>query len=311
MQKSNYLVYILTLSAVAFWGISYVWMKVVFEYYEPITTMFLRLSLASVFMFSILAIMGKKEKVRREDYLAFIALSFFSPFCYFIGESFGLKLVSPTIAAVIIATIPVFTPFLGYIAFGERLTKLNILGFFISFTGVMIMVLDFEFRFSASPKGVLLLFFAVAAALVNIIFLKKLAMKYSSTTIIKVQNLLGALFFLPLFLIFDFRGFITVKPTPELIWALIKLSIFASTLAFMFYTIAVRKIGVARTSIFSNLIPVCTALFAFFLLGEKIDLSKVLGIVIVISGLLLTQSMKIRNLRIGRNKTSIEEQGNG
>lgn len=80
MQKSNYLVYVLTLSAVAFWGLSYVWMKVVFQYYDPITTMFIRLSLASVFMYTLLAIMGKKEKIQKEDYPAFLALSFFPPF---------------------------------------------------------------------------------------------------------------------------------------------------------------------------------------------------------------------------------------
>jgi drug/metabolite transporter (DMT)-like permease len=250
MQKNIYLVYFLTLLAVAFWGISYVWMKVVFEYYGPITTMFLRLTLSSIFLFSLLRLLGKSEKIQKQDYLSFVWLSLFSPFFYFIGESFGLRLVSPTIAAVIIATIPVFTPFLGYIAFGERLTRINILGFFISFTGVMIMVLDFEFRFSASPRGVLLLFFAVVSALINILFLKRLAMKYSSATIIKTQNLLGAIFFLPLFLIFDFQDFIVTRPSADAIWALLKLAVFASTLAFMFYTIAVRNIGVARTSIF-------------------------------------------------------------
>lgn len=303
MQRNVYLVYILALLAVSFWGISYVWMKKVFEYYQPVTTMFLRLTLSSVFLYSLLWVMGKREKIDRKDYWAFVWLSFFSPFCYFIGESFGLQLVSPTIAAVIIATIPVFTPFLGYVAFGEKLTKINILGFFISFAGVMIMVLDFEFRFSASPRGVLLLFFAVISALINILFLKKLAMKYSSATIIKTQNLLGALFFLPLFLILDFQDFKTIRPSSDAIWALIKLAVFASTLAFMFYTIAVRNIGVARTSIFSNLIPVFTAVFSFMILGEKIDLSKILGIIIVISGLMLTQTARLRN----KNKSALQK----
>jgi len=300
MQKNIYLVYLLTLLAVSFWGISYVWMKVVFEFYGPITTMFLRLTISSIFLFPLLGLLGKKEKIQKQDYLSFVWLSLFSPFFYFIGESFGLSLVTPTIAAVIIATIPVFTPFLGYIAFGEKLTRINILGFFISFTGVMIMVLDFEFKFSASPPGVLLLFFAVISALINILFLKKLAMKYSSVTIIKTQNLLGALFFLPLFLIFDFQEFVYIRPSAEAIWALLKLAVFASTLAFMFYTIAVRNIGVARTSIFANLIPVCTAIFSFFLLGEKIDASKIIGITIVISGLMLTQ---ISRLRKNKNTT--------
>ncbi len=297
MQKNIFLVYFLTLMAIVFWGISYVWMKVVYNYYEPITTMFLRLSLSTVFLFIILSFFGKKEKIQKEDYKSFVILSFFSPFCYFIGESFGLKFVTPTIAAVIIATIPVFTPLLGYLVFSERITRLNLLGFFVSFTGVIIMVLDFEFRFSASPLGIGLLFFAVISALVNIVYLKKLTLKYSSTTIIKVQNFLGALFFLPLFLIFDFSTFITVQPTSELVWALLKLAIFASTLAFVFFTIAVRVIGVARTSVFANLIPVFTAVFSYFLLRESIDLSKILGIIIVISGIYLSQSARLKGAK--------------
>lgn len=297
MQKNVFLVYFLTLLAITFWGISYVWMKVVYNYYEPITTMFLRLSLSSVFLIVILWILGKKEKVKKEDYKDFILLSFFSPFLYFIGESFGLKFVTPTIAAVIIATIPVFTPLLGFVVFKERITRLNLIGFFISFTGVVIMVLDFEFRFNASPSGIALLFLAVISALINIIYLKKLSFRYSSFTIIKVQNLLGALLFLPLFLIFDFSAFLTVKPTTELIWALVKLAVFASTLAFMFFTIAVRVIGVARSSIFANLIPVFTAVFSYFLLRESIDLSKILGIIIVISGIFLSQSASFKRAK--------------
>lgn len=292
MQKNLLVIYSLAILAVAFWGFSYVWMKVVYEYYNPITTMFLRLSASSILLYFMLSLLGKKETIKREDYKAFAILSFFSPFCYFLGESFGLLLVTPTVAAVIIATIPVFSPLLGYIAFRERLSFLNISGFFISFIGVVIMILDFEFRFSASPKGIMLLMFAVVSALINIIFLKKLTLKYSSGTIIKTQNMLGALFFLPLFLIFDFQSFISVAPTGELIWALLKLSVFASSLAFMFYTISVREIGVARASIFTNLIPVFTAIFSYLILRETIDLSKILGIAIVISGLLLSQSAK-------------------
>jgi len=294
MQKKPLLVYVLALLAVAFWGLSYIWMKIVLEYYGPLTTMFLRLTIASVFIFLITSITGKKEKIERSDYWLFVILAFFSPFCYFLGESYGLLLVSPTVASVIIATIPVFTPMLGYIAFREKLTVLNIIGFFVSFTGVVIMILDFEFKFSASPTGVTLLFLAVLSALVNIVYLKKLALKYSSTTIIKYQNLLGALFFLPLFLAFDLKSFIAVKPTPQLIFSLVMLAVFASTLAFMFYTIAVRSIGVARTSVFTNLIPVFTAFFAWLILNEQIDPNKILGIIVVISGVLLSQYDRLR-----------------
>lgn len=298
MNQARLSVYLKVILAVTFWGISYVWTKMVFEYYSPITTMFLRLTISSVLLFGIFR--KQLQHIDPKDYKAFFILSFFSPFCYFIGESFGLLHVSPTVASVIIATIPVFTPILGYIAFSEKLSWINITGFVISFTGVMVMVLDAEFKFSASPLGIGLLFFAVLSALINVIFLKKLTIKYSSFTIISLQNLLGALLFLPFFLIFDFRTFLEIRPSASAIGSVIALAVFGSTLAFMFYTSGVRVLGVARSSIFTNLIPVVTAITSWMILKENIDASKLIGMAIVISGLMLTQLTRLHEKRKAR-----------
>ncbi len=293
----NAYIYLLVLLAVTFWGLSYVWTKMAFEYYQPITVMLIRLTISSVLLTVIFKIRKWGQKVERSDYKAFVILSFFSPFCYFIGENFGVYHVSPTVAAVIIATIPVFSPLLAWVAFREKVSSLNIIGFIVSFFGVMVMVLDADFRFTASPIGVFFLFFAVISALINVVFLKKLAAKYSSFTIILVQNILGALFFLPVFLVMDFREFIQIRPSWEAVGALVALAVFGSTLAFMFFTNGVRTLGIARTSIFTNLIPVVTAVTSFIFLKEIIDMSKIVGMMIVIAGLLMTQVTRLRKRR--------------
>jgi drug/metabolite transporter (DMT)-like permease len=294
VQTKNFKVYSLAIMAVVFWGLSYVWYKVVYQYYDPATTMFLRLTISSLLLYLFARVWKRMQKIEKKDYWPFVFLSFFSPFCYFVGESYGLLYVTPTVAAVVIATIPVFSPLLAFIAFREKVGIINVFGFLISFFGVLIMVLDHEFRFTASPIGLFLLFFAVGSALINIIFLKKLAVKYNSFTIITVQNLLGAIFFFPVFLITGFSDFISIQPTWELTGALLALAVFGSTLAFIFYTSSVRAIGIARTAIFTNLIPAVTAISSFLILREVIDLSKIAGMVIVVAGLLLTQVSGLR-----------------
>lgn len=298
-MNSKLSTYILVILAVTFWGISYVWTKMAFEYYQPITVMLIRLSISTVLLAVLFKIKKLGQKIHPSDYKAFMILSFFSPFCYFIGENFGVFHVSPTVAAVIIATIPVFSPVLAYAAFRERVSFVNILGFFISFMGVVVMVLDVDFKFTASPVGVFWLFFAVFSALVNVIFLKKLAAKYSSFTIIRTQNFLGTLFFIPVFFLMDFQDFIHIRPSWQAIGALLALAVFGSTLAFMFFTTGVRTLGIARTSIFTNLIPVVTAITSYYFLREVIDLSKIIGMLIVISGLLLTQINRLKKGRQG------------
>jgi drug/metabolite transporter (DMT)-like permease len=289
------------------WGLSFVWIKIVYLYYHPLTTIFLRLVISSVLLYLIVKILKKGQKVEKSDYKAFLLLAFIEPFCYFLGESYGLSLnVSSTVASVIIATIPVFTPIAAYFAFKEKLSPLNYFGLFISFIGVLTMVINNDFSFSSDPLGILLLFLAVLSAMFYAVVLKKLTQKYNTFTILSVQNLIGAIYFLPLFLLFDFGHFISIKPNMELITALLQLSIFASTMAFLFFIPVVRDIGVTKANIFTNFIPVFTAIFSYFILSEVLTFNKIVGMLIVISGVFLTQIGNIIN--IGKNYLNKREE---
>ncbi len=272
-----------------FWGISFVWTKIVFNYYGPVTTVFIRLIISSAFLYLIIKFFFKREKILVTDYKLFLLSSLFNPFLYSLGESFGLKLVSSTIAAVIIATIPVFTPLAAYFSLRERLSKFNIIGIFVSFFGIILILLRKDLSLSASPLGILFLFVAVAAAVSYTITLKKLTRSYSPIKIIAVQNFIGAIYFLPFFLLFEFRDFLDVKPNFELVSTLILLAVFCSSIAYIFYTLSIREIGMSRSNVFTNLMPVFTAVFSYFILSEIFYLNKITGMAIVIIGVFVTQ----------------------
>lgn len=222
--------------------------------------------------------------------------SFFNPFLYFIGENYGLQLSSPTTTSVIIATIPVFTPILAFIVYRERLSILNIVGLMTSFFGVLFMLVNKDMTFNASAKGVLWLSLAVVSAVLYSVLLKKLAMKYDAFRIIATQNVIGAMYFLPLFFIFDFGHFVTVTPSTSALVSLLLLAFFASSLAYVFFTISSREIGISKTNMFTNLIPVFTTIFAFFILNEQFSQKKIAGMIIVIAGVMMSQINK--NTRI-------------
>jgi drug/metabolite transporter (DMT)-like permease len=279
---------LITLSMI-FWGISFVWSKIVLEYYEPVTILVIRLFLSAAILFAGLKLFGRLQKIKKEDYKIFLISSLLNPFLYFLGENYGLKFSSPTITAVLIATIPLFTPILGYVTFGERLSKFNIAGLFISFFGIILMLVDREGTFSTSPAGVAWLMLAVVSAIFYAVFLKKLALKYDAFMIIATQNLIGALYFLPLFFVLDYQHFITVTPPAEVIGSLLLLAFFASSFAFVFFTIGTREIGISKTSLYTNLIPVFTAIFSYFILGELFEIGKIAAMVLVLSGVLMSQ----------------------
>lgn len=274
------------------WGMSFVWSTIVFRYYLPITTVFLRLVISFLLLFGGVTLFGKFEKIRKEDYKLFLLSALFNPFLYFLGESYGLKMSSSTISSVIIATIPLFTPVVAYYTLGEKLTWLNITGMVVSFGGIILMLIDDQLNLSVSPLGIALLMFAVATAIIYSVFLKKLSGKYSAINIITVQNLIGAVYFLPFFLFLEFDNFLTVRPDFKLIGSLLSLAVFCSSLAYILFTIAMREIGMGRTNMFTNLIPVFTAIFSFFLLDEQFNIQKLSGMAIVIVGLYLSQIKK-------------------
>lgn len=287
MNKAK--IHIAALFSMVFWGFSFIWSKMVFEQYSPITTIFFRLIISFIFLFVLMVISGKWERIRKQDYRLFLISSFFNPFLYFIGENFGLDRVSASISAFIIATIPVFTPFVAYKVFGEKLSKTNIAGLIFAFMGILLIIINPNLSINASPVGVALLLMAVIAAVFYTVFLKKLSFKYNPITIIGWQNLIGSIFFLPLFLFFDVGDIVDINPSSKTIVSLFMLGILASSMAFVLFTFVIKNIGISKGNLYTNLVPVFASIAAFFILDEEFTVLKIVGMTIIVLGVVLSE----------------------
>lgn len=295
------LIHILALISMFFWGFSYIWSKIVFEDYSPLTTIFLRLVISSIFLIIFIFLTRQAEPIKKGDRWLFLLSALLNPFIYFIGENFGLSLVPASVSAIIIATIPLFIPFVAYYFFRERLRPVNIVGLIISFLGLFIIIVTNDFRLKVNPKGLEFLFLAVFSAIFYSILLKILTRKYKPLTIITYQNLLGTIYFLPFFIYFDGARFLAVEPKTSTIFSLIMLGIFASSVAYVLFAYIVKYLGVIKSSLYTNLIPVFTAIFSFYILSEQFSIRKITGMVIVITGVILSQigkSIQSKNIKI-------------
>ena len=290
MRNKDYLAYGSALGAAFFWSFSFVWFKIAYLAYKPITVVLFRLIISASLIIIIALMLKRLQKPSVKDFALFCLMAFFEPFIYFLGESYGLMYVSPTIASVIVATIPLLSPVAAWYFFREKVTLKNAFGFIFSFVGVALVVLDSSFRFDASPLGVGLEFIAVFGAIAYSIVLRKVVARYNTMTIIAYQNLIGILLFLPIWLAADFNDFLLTPFHPRAFRAIILLALFASTLAFVFFTQSIRQIGVNRSNTFVNLIPVFVAVLSFIILNESLNFQKILGIGIVISGLFMAQA---------------------
>ncbi len=275
--------------AMVFWAFSFIWFKVANKTFHPITIVFIRLLFSTVLMTVFLIITKNYMKIKRSDRKLFLMLALFEPFFYFLGESFGLTYVSATVCSVLISTIPVFATIGAWLIFKEKLKAINYAGIIISFIGVLVFILNSDGSISFNIRGLGFLTLAVLSAVGYNLTLSRLVGTYSPVYIVNVQNIIGAVLFLPLFLIFDFNHFISVPVTFNIFKPIIELSIFASCGAFILFAYSVRIMGITKANVFSNCIPLFTALFSFILMGEKMTFQNVIGMAIVIAGLFMSQ----------------------
>ena len=289
MKSKGYSVHLAGIAAMILWGMSFVWSTQVYQSLNPTATIFLRLVVATVFFTGILFLFRLNERIKREHLKIFALAAMFEPFLYFIFEGYGLKNSSPIIGSGIIAMIPLVTPIAARIFLKERLTPMNIVGFIISFVGVVVLLLNKDLEFIASPKGILFLCGAVLVAVGYSIALIRLTKLYKPLTITWMQNIIGMLYFFPLVLVmerFDPSHFAQVS---AYIVPLVCLGVFCSAVAYALWAFAFSKLGASRANVYSNLIPVFTAIFSYFIIHESLTANKIIGILVVVAGLVLSQ----------------------
>lgn len=289
MKDRGFVVHLAGVIAMVFWGMSFVWSTQVYQNLNPTATIFLRLVVATIFFTAILFIFRLNEKVKKEQLGLFALAAMFEPFLYFIFEGYGLKNTSPVIGSGIIAMIPLVTPIAARIFLKERLTPMNIVGFIISFVGVIVMLLNKNLELTASPKGILFLCGAVLVAVGYSIALIRLTKLYKPMTITWMQNIIGMLYFIPLALImerFEPSNFANVG---GYLVPLVCLGVFCSAFAYTLWAFAFSKLGASRANVYSNLIPVFTAIFSYVIIKEELTANKIIGILVVVVGLILSQ----------------------
>lgn len=292
VQPSRLLTYIASTFAITLWGMSYIWTDKLIGLGIPIFYfVFVRILLAGLVLFLFNTAYGRIKRIQRQDLPKFLLLAFFEPFIYFICETFGLKLTgSPTLSALVIATIPIFSIGAGMLFFKEKINIVNIIGILFSLIGIVMVAMAKGELGEKFIWGVVLLLIAVIAEVGHASITKSLSGNYSSQIIVMYQFLIGSIYLFPLFIWKGTEGFdVTVYFSPEIWYPLICLAILCSSLAFSLWVSTIKNLGVAKSSIFSALIPVAAAVIAWVLGHEMLNSRQWIGIGISTVGVILSQ----------------------
>lgn len=271
--------------------------------FTPLTLIVLRFSIAVLLMMTIGLVFRKSEvlglqRPDKKDIPLFMLGGLFQPFLYFIFETYTYQsFASPTIAEAMLSTQPIMAPLLAFLLLREQVTRNNIWGIIVSTAGMLLLLLAGVGEYHlGSPWGVLLSVITVSMSVGYTIILRRIPTRYSSLSIVfYVQSFALLLFYLL------WGGMQLLSPsipellnlsTPELLKAGLSvtyLAVFASVVAFILFCYTVRQIGVTRANVFNNIRPVFTALLMWFLFDEVLPVWKLIGILLIIIGLFVSQ----------------------
>ncbi len=292
------------------WGTNYALIKTAFRELDPQAFNALRLVLASTVMVSASLIVRRRRTARADassDAPGIVASIFHTPapvtradwirlaWLGLVGHCFyqylfvgGLAKTSVANGALLVSATPVVITLFSSITGKERIGGLHWAGTLLSLAGIYIVVGGGAQLSGASLDGDVMLMGAVVCWALYTIGARPLMLRHSPVGVTALSMLFGTMIYVPLA-----AGQLAHVPwaaVSPFTWVkLVYSSVFAICVSYTIWYAAVREIGSARTSVYSNLLPIVAMLTAYVWLHEPIGAAKIAGAAAVLAGVALTR----------------------
>ncbi|HQN18459.1 MAG TPA: DMT family transporter [Syntrophobacteraceae bacterium] len=285
----------LVLTAV-FWGGTFVAGRIVAREMDPWLAAFLRFVVASAFLVIFLSTLEPGPlKIPRRQVLPVIALGLSGIFAYNLFFFSGLKTVPAGRASLIVACNPVFIAVFSALFFRERMTVLKVLGIMLSLAGASVVIGKgdpLQLLQGSLGIGELYIFGCVMSWVAYSLIGKYTLRDLSPLASVTYACVIGALC-----LAAPGVSEALNRSLGSYSWSawisIVYLGLFGSALGFLWYYQGIKAIGPSRAGVFINIVPISSVGLAFFFLNETIDLSLVLGAILVIVGVFLTNRVQV------------------
>ena len=284
----DYLVLIL-LSAI--WGASFLFLRISSPVFGPFFLIELRVASALLVLLPVCIAMGKQHEIVA-NWRPILLLSFCNmtvPFCLL---AYATLSIGAGFASIINATVPFFTAILAFTFWQQRLSVIAIVGMFVGFLGVVLLMLDYSGQLASSAS-----LLAIAAGILASVFYGlaiNLMAQYlpavSGVAVVTGSLIFSSLTLLPLAL----WQIPKIMPTGSIWLSVFSLGIICTGFAFVLFYRLISRIGsnLAVTNTF--LIPLFSLFWANIFLAEKVTFFMLFACALVLMGVGLTTGSLIK-----------------
>ncbi|HEY7126990.1 MAG TPA: EamA family transporter [Ktedonobacterales bacterium] len=275
----------------AMWGASYLFIRITASALGPVVLMDARVLLAGGALM-LYALAARRVPSFKGQWRAFLILGTINgaiPLTLIAAAELNLP---ASLAAMLNATVPLFTALVAAGWLKDRLTLKKVIGLLMGMVGVGVLV-----GLSPLPLTGIILLSAGASLLA--------ALCYAFGNVYASQNFKGAS---PLALSigqqlatgvvlvpFALLRLPTTFPSTEVLLAFLGLSLMSTAIAYLLYFHLIQTVGATKTAIVTFLVPVFGLLWGALFLQETATVGTVVGLAIVLSSVFLISGISLRS----------------
>ncbi len=283
------------------WGGTFALIKNALTDISPMLFLALRFSIAAIIFLPF--VYSSLKKTDRQTLVAGSILGIFY-FSGFAAQTFGLNLTTATKSGFITGTFVVFIPILQLIIEKRKPKWFNVFSVLIVLFGLIMLsskgenIFEFikqlgsDFNFGDFLTLLCALLFAF-----QVVYVDVFTRKYEYLPMVFVQLLITGVGGFILSYIFSISSLETVKFTfnSAVTTAIIYTAIFASIIATVIQLKFQKTVSPTKAGIIFSIEPIFAAVFAYFLLSEKISNFGLIGCVLIFIGLIVSEIFSVKD----------------
>lgn len=296
--------HILMIFLVMLWGFDYVVAKFGMYDLTPTCLLFMRVSIGAIVLGIIKLVRRDMSLIKKRDIPILIACSMFGEILYFECEFNAMTYLPVSLLTILLAFVPALSVVIERVVFKRKANVKIIIGIIFCIVGIVFVIgADFSILFEGRMIGYLIAFGAVICW--NVFnFLTAELDEYDSISLAFMQLLCAGLILAPFAL--------HSMPAPEqwdgsLLIIVLYMGVVNAALGFVIYVYAIKVIGPTPAAVYSDFMPVTSAICGVIFLHETITPLQIAGGIIVVAAgyVVIREKGKLDEQRQGMNNDNV------
>lgn len=270
------------------WSSAFTSARVIVEYAPPLSALALRFLISGLIGIGIASALGQSARLSRRQWTGVLIFGVCQNALYLGLNFIAMQTVAASLAAIIASTMPLLVALAGWLIRGNRIKPLGMAGLIAGLIGVT-LIMGARIQGGVDLYGVILCVIGVISLTAATMAVLGASSGGNVLMIVGLQMLVGsAVLWLPA-LAFETM---TVTWRWQLIVAFVYTTLVPGLAATLVWFLLVGRIGAVRASTFHFLNPFFGVAIAAALLGERIGMLDVVGVIIIAGGILAVQLSK-------------------